>query len=1275
MGGVYRGRSLAGFPALCYPAKPAEQHLRFARSRFLCHIHMLKLHSLEISGFKSFLEKVEVRFAPGITAIVGPNGCGKSNLSDAITWVLGEQSAKSLRGDKMEDVIFNGTDKRAPVGMAEVSLTLETDPSSEHAVDGMITLQRQVFRSGEGRYRINGKTVRLRDLKDLLMDTGLGIRAYSVIEQGKIGMILSGKPQERRRLIEEAAGITRYRERKRVAEIKLEETLANLLRIDDIVAEVDRALRSLKRQAGAARRYQQVEKEYRELLHRVLLGRWAHQKSRLDGLETRLAAATDREAALLAELHKGEAELVYGREQLDQHSKELGARHQAYAQLAATIEGRQEFLKGARQRAVELDERLKQGRHQAEERRRQTAEFQLSVGSLDERARDLLAERDEAARAVAEDDARISAAQKDVAGAEARLEGLRQELLASAGQVNTARSGLQKEVVEIERLTYRARYLEEERLRLDKQLQENSAAAAKITEKVQADEKRLADFGETRGAKQRELDTLLRREAELQDERRQLEAQLAGLRQRQRMLAELSKEHHARRKVLVERLKKIGIHEPRFLADQAHAAPEWADGIDHFLGELADAILLGPDEDALALARSLSADQGSGTFLRALPQAPRAAEIEDEALAWSLAEALDLPDDIARALPPAYLVRRAVDAQRLAAEHPGVAFISRERVWAQGGFLRVQGEASAPGVLARENEIQAIAQEIPRLEQRVAEVVRLLQSIVEGRGRLAGEIHRLDEQAGEVRREIAVAQARRQDAESRRKKVDDEHRKITNEQAELNAQIETRKARRATLQAELEAGEARHAELTATFDRGQLEVEASRERRESLRTEGAGRRGRLALLEERLASQNTELLRMRRQITFTEEQLQTWEREDGSLGKRLAELRQSIEAAETELQDALDRRSDAQEKVLEQQAVLDQHRENLRRLEEAVQQLRARRDEVRGELEGLRVDRAGLRQDAEHLSVTFRDQFKKYLPGTAPKPPEQLALPAMPEPEPAEPTEEEAELLAVAEAAGEGPDEEDEPAEAVMVEDDSELPNLSLSRLAELEGELARTKESLERLGPVNVLAAEEFDEQNQRYDFLSQQRRDINDSVTSLRNTIAEIDQTSSERFKATFEAVNAVFGQTFAKLFRGGEAEMRLFDETDLLETGIEIVARPPGKRPQNIMLLSGGEKALTAIALLFALFQSKPSPLCILDEVDAPLDDVNVSRFVEVLQEMSEETQFLVVTHNKLSMEAASTLYGVTMEEKGVSKLVRAALDELHPVREPEAAILPA
>ncbi len=406
-------------------------------------------------------------------------------------------------------------------------------------------------------------------------------------------------------------------------------------------------------------------------------------------------------------------------------------------------------------------------------------------------------------------------------------------------------------------------------------------------------------------------------------------------------------------------------------------------------------MLLGPDEDALALARSLSADKGSGTFLRSLPNAPRAAEIEDPALAWSLAEALELPEDIARALPPAYLVRHAVDAQRLAAEYPGVAFISRERVWAHGGFLRVQGEASAPGVLARENELQSITKEIPRLEQRNAEVIRLLQTIVEGRGRLAGEIHRLDEQAGEVRREIAVAQARRQDADTRRKKVDDENKKIAAEQAELQAQIENRKIKRGELQAELEAGERRHAELTATFDRAQLEVEASRERRESLRTEGAGRRGRLALLEERLESHHTELVRMKRQITFTEEQLEVWGREDGSLERRLSELRQGIDTAEGELQAALDRRAEAQESVLEQQGVLDAHRETLRRLDEAVQQVRARRDEQRGELEGLRVERAGVRQDAEHLSATFRDQFKKYLPGTAPKPPEQLALPAV----------------------------------------------------------------------------------------------------------------------------------------------------------------------------------------------------------------------------------------------------------------------------------------
>src|SRR3954464_2956893 len=327
---------------------------------------MLKVERLQISGFKSFVDPVEVRFAGGVTAIVGPNGCGKSNLSEAMTWVLGEQSAKSLRGGTMEDVIFNGSDSRKPLGMAECMLTLETDPGFPGADDGRITLGRRVFRGGDSQYRLNGKLVRLKDVKDLLMDTGLGIRAYSVIEQGKIGMILSGKPQERRKLIEEAAGITRYKARKSIAEVKLQEAMSNLLRLDDVISEVERALRSLKRQAGAARRYQEKEKEYRDLLEAVLLGRWAALAARLGELKTRLEETTAREAGLAADLHRDEAALAAGRERLDELARRMAERHQKVAEFGALIEGRQEFLKGNRLTVQELGERAAQGRALAE---------------------------------------------------------------------------------------------------------------------------------------------------------------------------------------------------------------------------------------------------------------------------------------------------------------------------------------------------------------------------------------------------------------------------------------------------------------------------------------------------------------------------------------------------------------------------------------------------------------------------------------------------------------------------------------------------------------------------------------------------------------------------------------------------------------------------------------------------------------------------------------------------------------------------------------------
>ncbi|MCP4654984.1 MAG: chromosome segregation protein SMC [bacterium] len=1236
---------------------------------------MLKLHQLEISGFKSFVDPVELRFAGGITAIVGPNGCGKSNLSDAITWVLGEQSAKSLRSTKMEDVIFAGSENRKPVGMAEVSLTLVTDSSFRDAVDGKIRIGRRVFRTGESQYRLNGKVRRLKEIKDLLMDTGLGIRAYSVIEQGKIGMILSGKPQERRRLLEEAAGITRYRARKRVAEVKLEEAVANLLRLDDVISEVERALRSLKRQANAARRYQEKDGEYRSLLRQVLLGRWSRLRERLRDLDERLEELTDRDAELAATLYRDEAALAAGREDLDTLSRELGERHQQQAALAATIEGRQEFLRGARQRLTEVDERIVRGKEQAADRQEQTLETQGFLGDLDGRTVELIAEHDAAARVVADDETRIAAAQQAVAEAEARLEALRRELMESLARNNQLRSELQHEQVEIEKRSYRQRFLAEEQARLDRQLEETEAALAAIDEKIGSATTRLDERVDERQRLSETLDALLRREAELSNEQRHLESRLAAERQRQQILVELSEQHAERRRSLIETLGVIGVAEPHFLADEVEPIEGWEGAIDHFLGELADAVLVDADSDGLELARALSRLNSSGTFLKPRSAGRSPAEVEDPAICYSLAEALRLAPELASALPPAYLVTDAEDAERLAGEHPGIAFICRDRLWALGGALRVQGEEAAPGVLARESELESIRLEIPENEERLRQATETLKRLVDERTRHASAIHRLDDEIAELRREIAVAQARRQDAAARNEKHVAEHQEVAREQDKIGRELGTKAATKEQLAIELREADAGHQGLTESFDRCQLEVNAAREERETLRTAGAGRRARLELLKERLESQNKELTRLRHQIEEASRQMESWGQERETLDRRRRELEIAMEEAEAELQAALESRAAAQEAVLAQQERLDQRREELRLLEGQVQEARVSSDELRGQIEELRVARAGVRQDAEHLGATYREEFRRILPGMPTPVAEEQVVAA------ADETADGAEMEPEAVAADEADDEiaeadvarddvEEENGEYVqesaaeaVVEEEADIPLMDRAQLAELEADLARCKAILERLGPVNVLAAKEYEEQEERGSFLTEQRGDVARSVESLKTTIQEINEISSERFLTTFEEVNRAFGETFHQLFRGGEAEMSLLDEEDILETGIEIIARPPGKRSQNIMLLSGGEKALAAIALLFALFRTKPSPFCILDEVDAPLDDANVLRFVDTLKEMARETQFLIVTHNKLTMEVASTLYGVTMEERGISKTVSVELEDLH------------
>jgi chromosome segregation protein len=1169
---------------------------------------MLKVERLEISGFKSFVDPVTVEFAGGVTGIVGPNGCGKSNLSEAMTWVLGEQSAKTLRGGTMEDVIFNGSEQRKPLGMAECNLVLRTETGFPHSEDGRISICRRVFRGGESQYRLNGKLVRLKEIKDLLMDTGLGIRAYSVIEQGKIGMILSGKPQERRKLIEEAAGITRYKARKSIAEVKLQEATANLLRIDDVVSEVERALRSLKRQAGAARRYQEKEVEYRQLLEMVLLGRWSSLFARLADLKGKIEEASTSEAGLAADLHRDEAALAAGRERLDELARKVAERHQRVAELAATIEGRQEFLKANRQTVQEIGERAAQGRGLAERREQEIQGYLDTLALLDERRQELAAERQQAALAVDQDDQQIAAAERDLQQVAARVDGMRGELLRAVDEINGHRQRAQQAQMELERGNFRRHHLDQESAQKTHELKQAAEALEMAQSKVAATDEALDRKTGEQEKVGTALETTMRREAEATERKRGLEDQLSGARQRHRILSELSRAHAQRRAALEKALAAAGIPSPTFLAGQAHALEGWERSLDIYLGGLADAVILDPGQSALDLARGL-AGRSAAVVIERRPGDLDTVHpmVDDAAVVLSLGEALGLPEELATALPPAFLVRTAEDAERLARSHPGFAFLSREGVWVQAGTFHVEGEVATPGVLERESELASLARSIPQLEQQIREVTADLERLVAERAALAKESNRLQGEIGQLRQELAVGRARQEDLAARHRRLTAERDTLAGEQEAIARELQRVDERRRQIQEELAAAEERNAALQEGFDRAQAELEAAKTEREALRTASAGRRGRLALLDERLESHDREQNRVRGEIERGHKQVALWREDADKLAVRRTELEAAIGKAEHDLQHALEHRATAEEGVLGEQDRLDRLRDEVRALEERIAGSREGRDSVRTEIEEHRVAHAGLRQDREHLALTFQEHFEKTLP---------------------------------------------------------EAPDEPLDDLAEQEAELARCKAALERLGPVNVLAVQEHDEQEERFKFLTEQRADVANSVDSLRKTIKEINEASAERFNETFREVNKAFGETFARLFRGGEAEMRLLDETDPLESGIEILARPPGKRLQNLMLMSGGEKALTAIALLFALFRSKPSPFCILDEVDAPLDDVNTTRFVDVLREMSSNTQFIVITHNKLTMEVAGTLYGVTMEEKGVSKLVSVEMEEVQP-----------
>ncbi len=1232
------------------------------------------LKTLEIHGFKSFADKTVFEFAQGVTGIVGPNGCGKSNVVDAIRWVLGETSAKALRGGEMADVIFNGTEKRKPLGMAEVTLTMADCEESLKVDFNEVSITRRVFRDGRSEYRINGTLCRLKDIHDMLMDTGIGRTAYSIMAQGQIDQILSSKPEERRAVFEEAAGITKFKREKKEALRKLEYTEANLLRVSDVLAEQERRMNSLKRQVAKARRYQALAFDTRvldtHLGHKKfveLSAELAELQTSIRGLEVRdtelemqLPAKEEAVSSARAEARAFEGELAELRQRLNEHRNALNS---ANGRIAFNDE-----------RKAELESRIRQNHEDIAATREKLAQQEFDVIAANEAL-------DQLSRRIAEQEIQLSEQEQRTQGTRDernRIEAALRETRGEANRTQTIIASMQAKIesalAQLEGSRERSRQLADEEQRQNLAIEESRSEQARISDEVQQTGSMLAELEETfqtaeRGYQHTRGDLDAARTAATESNK--VLAQRAARLQAVRQLVESGEGFEKGTQNVLKGLNqpdqfKPGIH--GVLASFIEAENTCARAIEAALGShlqtvlvqdqpMAEAIIQRLTEKSLGIAAILPETfigHSSGTQMEALPEG---------ATAWALDRVKSdrrVTPIIEKLLDKTLIVPNLSTALRLRPQHPGVTIITLAGVII-GGEGTLRGGATPEGnasVLERQNEVRALEAEVDKLTA-ADEAARTRVSDLEAR------LERL-------REEVEISRERLQ-----RQKVD-----LSTLQGQLS--LATREVE--NLESKLE---------NIRWERGELEnrERAAAEGREHLESELASARERLEALENesrRLQSESDAVVRREQEITEELNQLRTElaverrakqsaEEQQKPMEARLSELREIAIRRETEIA-SFDQRIEAaaaENARLAEEA--ETHQYEAADLEVEIESRSAGRAVLLEAIESAEVTLAAVRREhsrvneqkgreevaatkldlrIENLTTAIRERYQVELSAFEPDAHSLLKSIAS---QKALQSRGGRQTVVEAEegAGGDGAEEEEMP--TIVVDgtaSDDEIPG-------EMTGEpdwqfvesiVNDIKRRLDAMGPVNLDAIEEYEELEERYNFLRNQHDDLVSSKAELLEVIERINLETQRLFAETFAQVKTNFRMMFKELFgEKGEADLTLLDESDPLESGIEVIAKPPGKEPQSITLLSGGERSMTAVALLFSIYMIKPSPFCVLDELDAPLDESNINRFVKVLDRFIDRSQFIIVTHSKRTMARADVMYGVTMEEFGVSKPV--------------------
>jgi len=1167
----------------------------------------MHLQSLELFGFKSFADKTVFNFHEGVTAIVGPNGCGKSNVLDAVKWALGEQSAKSLRGDEMADVIFNGADTRKPVGFAEVSLTF-TDCAEELGIEWHdVRVTRRVYRDGNSEYLLNKTPCRLRDIQSLFADTGIARTAYSMMEQGRIDMILSSRPEDRRAVFEEAAGITKYKTQKREALRKLEATEANLLRIGDVIKEVKRQIGSLQRQAGKARRYQALHADLRVL-------ETHHASRQLASLERDLTASREEierlietEKATRAKIDNGENALAEERAALDQIDAEIAdsrAEVQRLESEIATHRNRIEFNRQRAQELAELIERAQRDVSDAENKRNQQAaqikQTNSSIAEIDQQLKEKEAELTELSILAGEIHkkrsdrvTRLQELQLALSKSESRISALEEELTGTKARRELTHAQIEQLLREIEVL---------------------AKAQDKIVGQI------AASLKATRG-QPIDVETTLREKEKLLAQAEQdlatLHRTLAEKRSRLEVLRQLNEEGEGLAEGSQALLK--GVDSPEelrgavagSLVAQLDVDPKFIQAIEAALGRNLHTIIL---KDAKVVSEIIGhlRRKKLGHAALLIPKLtetvaqPTQKALPPDAIAWAT-DKVKAPKPL-EALVTSLLGDVAIfpkleQALECKKGEPALAMttLAGEYVSRQGIVFTGSSEVRAASLLERKAQIADLAKEEAALAKERDAV-----SASRDEAKTALETaSRLQREVSEAGRKIDTLQSEKTALERQIAAADERTAHLERDLQSGRDQFANQKTELGAFEAAQKQTALREEELTEKTNELRLALATDRQRHENLIAQ-----------REPLSARDTELAEV---ITVRKADITMYERK---LAAQAGESRESEKLIQTQTAQRVEAQANsakiASQRAKRLAAVSDRESE-LRRVRDSLGELQDRRaqgqvresqfqmkiDNLLGHISrSYQVDLRGFAPDEAAFERTYKAHVKRNekLEGGAP------ATPGSPELAP--------------------PD---------------------------LEKLLTDLRTQLDNMGPVNLEAVHEYDELEERYKFLEAQNTDLTNSQRELLDVIARINSTTRKLFAETFERVRANFREMFGELFRGGRADLSLLDENDPLNCGIEITAKPPGKQLQSVSLLSGGERAMTAVALLFAIYMVRPSPFCILDEVDAPLDENNINCFIRVLDRFVQQSQFIIITHNKRTIAKADILYGVTMEERGVSKLV--------------------